>query len=259
MGTLSVKSEVLVAGGEMDHLPLNARVVRIYGPPGSGKTICGQRIVRQAVDAGGRATVIRTHPPVRSLPDEYALRDVDLTSVELLDASGLESGCGLATLAARIADRGGQSVTVIVDAAVPFPVLGTVVTELHKALSARADATLVVVDDQVRDFPDVSFEVEIVLPGGGIDLSSERVSPGNPAVMWSAFQRLTNDEATLKRLIARIDQAPAARAVEGLQPGIVVGRTATWPGKWLRHGFIRTQDGGVAEFVLPTLLTPSVQ
>ncbi len=195
----------LLEGGVTDHLDPRARSVRLFGPVGSGKTTCARRIVRQAIAAGRHVTVICSTFPGSPATEEYSFNNAAGLSLTVRDAEVFrtpENGCR-STLQHEHLDAiwkefstGGPE-TVVVDALLPPNDLRALVGALHRALSQRADTTLVV---SVRHLDDcdasssmpIVFDTEIVLPGDQY-VDREQIR--------RALERLASDDFTHERLV----------------------------------------------------------
>lgn len=191
----------LFEGAVSDRLDPCARAVRLFGPLGSGKTTCARRIVRQAVAEGRHVTIFYSGVG----PDEYVFDDVSAMSLRVVDAEVFRTPVhGRSEERQRRLEAiwGAFSVggpeTVVLDAWLPVNDLRDLSTRLHRALSQRADTTLVVLvshPDELEDVgPAMVFDTELVLPG---DQHVDRNA------IHRALKRLSSDDLTYERLVTR--------------------------------------------------------
>lgn len=191
----------LFEGAVTDRLDPEARAVRLFGPLGSGKTTCARRIVRQAVAEGRHVTIFYSGAG----SDEYVFDDLSATSLGVVDAEVFRTPAhGRSEERQRRLEAiwgafsAGGPETIVVDAWLPADDLRDLSTRLHRALSQRADTTLVVLvsrpDDLEDAGPSMVFDTELVLPG------DQRVDRN---AINRALRCLSSDDLTYERLVAR--------------------------------------------------------
>lgn len=258
--TGAVETEPLFRAGVTDQLPADARMVVLAGALGSGKTVCGRRLVRQAIAAGRHVTVIRTCNGWGG-SDEYAFADLTPDQLTVIDAHTLTSEDARSLLSHHLVYEGTASEMVIVDAHVPLDALRALAKDLHRQwLVTRPHATLVVLTLDTSDLSDSTVDTRIVLPG-----------PTNTAFLSvGQLRALHIDDLTWMRLAARINGGGIAGSKEEAsvlgwfahdgdvytalaqhQTQIHEQPMPTTPKGQLQHGVLQRPDGALAEFALP--------
>lgn len=260
-------------GGATDCLPAASRSARIYGPVGSGKTVCARRIVIQETDAGRHVTVIRTgKTPCGQV--EYEFDALSSAQFEAIDAESLAAADARYALALRFNRRDDRrngivrpAETILVDDgnALDADALGDLVVRLCDIVATPDNCTRLVVlvngPDDLCDPPGL-FDTEVVLPGEvgfGFDRQDE---------LQGVFDRLSRDELTVVRLAARVSggglvtSRHESQILDGLSEStreylaprktqfVEVAMAST---DGFQHGILKTPSGGLAEFRLPAL------
>lgn len=258
--TGAVEPEPLFRAGVTDQLPADARMAVIAGVIGSGKTVCGRRLVRQAIAGGRHVTVVRTWNGWCG-SDEYAFADLTPDQLTVIDAHTLTSEDARTLLSHQLVHEGTASEMVIVDASVPLDTLRALTQDLNRQwLVKRPHATLVVLTLDITDLSDSIVDTRIVLPG-----------PTNTAFLSvGQLRALDIDDLTWMRLAARINgggivgskeeasvlgwfphNGDVYTALAQHQTRIHEEPMPTTPIGHLQHGVLQRPDGALAEFALP--------
>ena len=260
-------------GGKTDQLPDAARTVRVYGPIGSGKTVCGRRLVEQEVEAGRHVTVI--HSGNTSFGGaEYEFHDVAAEKLTVVDAETLMVRDAQRAFVRQFdrrndrkngVSRGGETIIVDADGTLDGWGLRQLIIDLANMMISRHQR-LVVLTTAELDPPVLSglFDAEIVLPGAP--------DCPNAVPIRHALHRLSNDALTLERLEARVrgggvvmsrpEQAIMERISEHSREYLAERVTRTVEEGMpitagLQHGIIKSPDGTLKEFTLATVSTPA--
>lgn len=253
--------EPLFPAGITDQLPPNTRMVVMAGPTRSGKTVCGRRVVRQAIAAGRHATVIRTCNGLRG-SDEYDFADLTTDQLTVIDAHSVTSDDSRYLLTHQLVYDGTAAEVVIIDASVPHDALRALVNDLHRQwLVTQPNATLVVLTVDASVVSENTADTRIVLPGAV-----------HTAQRWWAagyLRALDIDDLTWVRLVRRmsgggtVDSRDEARvlgwfprdgdvytALAQHQTRIHEEPMPTTSIGHLQHGVLQRPDGALAEFAL---------
>lgn len=273
----------LFEGGAGDCLPTASRAVRIYGPIGSGKTVCARRLVVQEIGAGRHVTVIRSGTSIFGKA-QYAFSDghPGVGQFDTIDAEDLETAGARRALTASLdrrddrkngVSRPDETVLVDTEGSLPAKALRDLIVGLVDVVANPGNRTrLVVLVDGPEDLCDPAglFDTEIILPGRPPVLSSAGVPihQVDPGVLRAALRRFSREELTLLRLEARVSvggvvtsrherqilaglcesdrEYLASRTTEIIEPPMAA--TAG-----LQHGILKAPNGTLMEFSLPLL------
>lgn len=261
----------LFDGGATDRLPAASRSVRIYGPIGSGKTVCARRIVVQEIDSGRHVTVIRAGetPYGRA---EYDFDSRLSAQLEVIDSEELATAEARNALALRFNRRDDRkngvvraAETILIDPGygLDADALRDLVGRLRDVVANPDNCARLVVlvhsPDDLCDPPGL-FDTEVVLPGeAGFD---------RPDVLRGALDRLSRDELAVARLAARISGGGLVTSqherqiLDGLPEStreylaprktqfVEVAMAST---DCFQHGILKAPHGALAEFRLPVV------
>lgn len=280
LGPVGVVGRVLFVGGVTDSLPATARSVRIYGPIGSGKTVCSRRLIIQEATAGRHVTVIRPGrtPYGRA---EYEFESLSSEQIEVIDAESLATAEARDALAVRLSRRGDRedgsvrvTETILIDDGNELRAddRGDLVARLRDIVADPDNSTRLVVlvngCDDLCDPPGL-FDTELVLPGA----AAVFYRFGKPDTLEQMFDRLSRDELTVARLAARVSGGGIAASrherqiLDGLSesareyleprktqfPEVAMAVTSGF-----QHGILKAPNGVLSEFRLPVLADVSL-